>query len=420
VGRRGFFAELQYQQRQAEQRKRREYNAAVQTHNWAVREAERAQRQYERAVVAAQRASAAEQAALDRAARAAHVDAQRATAESKTAQALDAFEQIDSILAATLDVDDYVDIDSLKQTAQHPPFSREDLKAPLPEPQLEKPPVEPKFVAPPPPTGMSKVFGKKAHAEATATARAAWEAQHKQWSHHVKQVLPVKNAELLEKHAAAEQQRSELLAAALAEYRSACAERERHVAETNVSLDSFKSAFESGDPEALNQYVGLILGNSAYPEAFEVDHEFEFDSDLGELTVAVIVPAPAAVPTVKAFKYVAASDEVRETACTQKEQRDRYNGAVAAVALRTFHEVFEGDREGRIKTISLTVQTETTNPATGLADTFPFVAAAADRQEFLQYDLRNVDPIQTLDFMHAAVSKNAFALKPISTARGIR
>jgi restriction system protein len=151
-----------------------------------------------------------------------------------------------------------------------------------------------------------------------------------------------------------------------------------------------------------------------------VDHEFEFDLDLGELTVAVIVPAPSTVPNVKAFKYVAASDEVRETACTQKEQRDRYNVAVAAVALRTFHEVFEGDREGRIKTISLTVQAETTNPATGLADTFPFIAAAADRQEFLQYDLRNVDPTQTLDFMRAAVSKNAFALKPISTARGIR
>jgi restriction system protein len=131
VGRRGFFAELQHQQRQAELRRRREYNAAVQTHNRAVREAERAQRQYERAFAAAQRASVAEQAALNRAARAARVDAQRATAESKTAQALDAFEQIDSILAATLSVDDYVDIESLRQTAQHPPFSRGDLKAPL-------------------------------------------------------------------------------------------------------------------------------------------------------------------------------------------------------------------------------------------------------------------------------------------------
>jgi restriction system protein len=255
--RRGFFAELQHQQRMAEQLRRREYNAAVQAHNRAIREVERAQRQYERASAAAQRASAAERAALERAARAAHMDAQRAMAESSTAQALDAFEQIDSILAATLAVDDYVDIESLKQTAQHPPFSHGDLKSPLPVPKLEKPPAEPQFVPPPPPTGMSKVFGKKAHAEATAKAHAAWVAQHRQWANHAEQVLPVKNAELLEKYAAAKMERSELLATALDEYRSACAERERHVAETNASLDSFKNAFESGDAEALNQYVGL-------------------------------------------------------------------------------------------------------------------------------------------------------------------
>jgi restriction system protein len=66
------------------------------------------------------------------------------------------------------------------------------------------------------------------------------------------------------------------------------------------------------------------------------------------------------------------------------------------------------------------VQTETVNPATGLVEAFPFVAAAADRQEFSQYDLRNVDPAQTLAHMRSQVSKNAFGLKPISSARGIR
>jgi restriction system protein len=226
-------------------------------------------------------------------------------AEAQTTHALDAFEQIDSILAATLDVDDYVDIDSLKQTADHPSFPREDLKTPLPKPRLEEAPPEPKFVPPPPPTGMSKVFGKKAHAQATADAHAAWTKQHQQWTNFVQRELPTKNAELLEKHAAAEEQRSAQLSVALAGYRDACAEREREAAEANQHLDEFKQALASGDPEALAQYVGIVLGNSAYPEAFQVDFEFEFDPELGELTVAVIVPPPSALPNVKAYKYVA-------------------------------------------------------------------------------------------------------------------
>ena len=203
-------------------------------------------------------------------------------------------------------------------------------------------------------------------------------------------------------------------------YEAECAERERSVADTNEQLEVLKHSLAADDPKAINEYVGIVLGNSAYPEAFQVDYEFEFDSELGELTVTVIVPPPSAVPNVKAFKYVAASDETRETQCSQKEQRDRYNNAVAAVAIRTFHEVFESDRDGRIRTISLTVQTETADPATGLNDTFSFVAAAADRDEFSKFDLRNVDPAQTLAHMRSQVSKNAHGLKPISTARGIR
>jgi restriction system protein len=414
--RRGFFAEIQHQQRLAEQRQRREYAAAVQAHDRAVREAARAQREYERAVAAAQRGAAREAAE----ARGAHIRAQKATAESLTAQAIDRFEQIDSLLAATLEVDDYVDIDSLKQSVQHPPFPREDLKAPIPEPVLEQPPPEPTFVAPAAPTGISKLFNKQKHAQAHAKAQAEWAAQHERWAHHVNHLLPGKNAKLLENHAAAEQQRAHLLAAALAEYKSDCAKHEREVADTNAKVENLKKSLAAGDPEAINEYVGIVLSNSAYPEAFRVDYEFEFDAELGELTVVVIVPPPSAIPNVKAYKYVAASDDIHETPCSQKEQRDRYNGAIAAVAIRTFHEVFESDREGRIHTVSLTVQTETASPATGLVEAFPLVAAAADRQEFSQYDLHNVDPVQTLAHMRSQVSKNAFGLKPISTARGIR
>jgi restriction system protein len=407
--RRGFFAELQHQQRLAEQRQRREYNAAVQAHNRAVREADRAQRAYERAVKTA-----------DREAQIAYAAARRAEAERQTAEATDVFEQIDSILSATLEVDDYVDLESLKQAAKHPPFPRQDLMKPLREPSLEQAPAEPKFVPPPAPTGLSKMFGKQKHAQATEQARAAWARDHQQWNDYVRRQLPAKNAALLQAHAKAEEQRARELAAARAEYQAACAEREREAEQTNASIDAFIAALAANNPQAINEYVGIVLGNSAYPAAFDVEHDYDFDAELGELTVTATVPPPSSIPNIKAFKYVAASDEVRETPSTQKEQRDRYNGAVAAVAIRTFHEVFESDRAERIKTISLTVETVDINPATGNMDTFRLVAAAADRDEFLQFDLHNVDPAQTLALMRASMSKNAFGLKPISTARGIR
>lgn len=386
----------------------------------AVLEAERAQRDYEYAVAAARRAAAAEKAAAEQEARYKYLDSRRAQAERKAAAALDAFEQIDNILAATLDVDDYVDVETLKRKVEHPPFPRDDLKKPTPEPRLEQAPPEPQYVAPPQPTGLSKMFNSRKYEQEAAQAHALWAQRHQKWQDYVHRALPAKNAALLDAHAKAEQKRANELAAAVAEYKAACIEREHEVAEANLKVDEFKQHLAAGDSGAINDYIGIVLANSVYPEAFEVDYDYLFDAELGELTIKVVVPPPSKVPAYKACKYIVATDEIKETACTQKEQRERYNNAVAAVAVRTFHEIFEADRDRRIQTVSLTVEAETINPATGLSDQFPFVAAAADRDEFGQYDLRNVDPLSTLAHMRASVSKNAWALKPISTARGVR
>ncbi|BBY44263.1 hypothetical protein [Mycolicibacterium celeriflavum] len=392
----------------------------MRSYNHAVEEQIRAQIAYDQAVFEAEMAADRQRWAAEQAARDAKIRAARADAEARTAQAIDAFEQIDSLLAATLDVDDYVDVDSLKQTAVHPPFPREELKQPSAQPALEAPPPEPQFVAPPAPTGLSKMFKGGKYSDEYAQAHAAWTEKQQQWAHYVKHELPAKHAKLLEEHAAAEEERARQLAEALADYKAECAERERAAAEANERLEVFKTALAAGDPEAINEYIGIVLSNSAYPEAFEPGYEWEFHADLRELEIVVIIPAPSDVPNIKAYKYIEKTGEIRETPCTQKEQRDRYNGAMAAIAIRTFHEIFESDRAGRIQTISLTVQTETLNPATGLNEAFPLIAAAADREEFSGFDLRNVDPAQTLAHMRAQVSKNAFALKPISTARGVR
>ena len=166
--------------------------------------------------------------------------AQKASAEEQTAHASDMFGEIDSILAATLEVDDYVDLDSLRQVAEHPPFGHEDLRKPLPSPKLEESPAEPQFVAPLPLSGLSKVFGKQKHAEATARSYAGWVAQHQQWAQYVHHVLPAKNAKLIQDHALAEQERADQLAAAEAEYRAACDKRQQEVIQANEKLEEFQ------------------------------------------------------------------------------------------------------------------------------------------------------------------------------------
>ncbi|MEH3140965.1 MAG: hypothetical protein PGN37_12450 [Mycobacterium kyogaense] len=335
----------------------------------------------------------------------------REEAEAQTEQAAHTLAQIDSIVASALDADHSVDVDSLTVEYVPPPFDRIDLISPIAPPALEHPPAEPVFTPPPEPTGITKMFGKKARGQAVADARAEWQALHAQWTDYVHRVLPQKNAALQSRHAAAEKARQEELVAEKDYYERLCADEKEHVEHSNALLDQFRGALEAGDHDAIDDYIGLILDNSVYPEAFDVDHDYRFEPDDGHLTIELAVPTPDMVPAIKAYEYVEASDQIREIPATPEEQRERYNRAVAAVAVRTFHVVFQADRREYVETISLSVKTTAVDPATGHPEDVVFIDATADRTEFRRLDLARAEPAEVLNQIRSSVSENAFGLE---------
>lgn len=131
------------------------------------------------------------------------------------------------------------------------------------------------------------------------------------------------------------------------------------------------------------------------------------------------MPSPSDIPSTRAFRYTRASDEITSTELPQKQRRDRYASAVHQVALRTLHEIFEADRRGIIRSISLEVGTHAIDPATGRPIDVVFVAVATDRAKFMSIDLGSVVPLATLQHLGAAVSKNPFELVAIDPS-GVR
>lgn len=209
------------------------------------------------------------------------------------------------------------------------------------------------------------------------------------------------------------------LQAEVVRYQAECAAREQEAAERSKALDQLIANLGYGTVEAVQEYVSIVLSNSVYPEHFPVAHEFTFDPGTAELQLRVLIPGPEAVPDVKAYKYTKASDSITSTSLPQREVKERYTRAVHQVALRSIHEVFEADRRGLIKTVSLEVGTNTTDRATGRAVYVPFVAAAAERDAFLEFDLAAVVPAATLEHLGAAVSKDPYNLVPVDTS-GVR
>lgn len=409
MARRGFFAELQHQSRVAAREREREEREAVRRHNEAIRQSEKAKKESERTKTQLAKAAVSERKRLEKEAREAHVAAMEAEVIERNGKLEQIYGEIDSLLASTLRVDDYVDLSSLRVEVTHPTFDRPDLEAALPQPSQILLPNEPVLALPAPPSGIASLFGKKKYAEAVENAQRAHEQALEEWRAACRDLM-VKHQMAKDMHVQAEARRLDALRSERERYAKECAMRESEAADRNRQLDELVTNLGYGTADAIQEYVSIVLSNSVYPDHFQVTHEFEFDPLTAELRLRALVPGPSETPTIKSYKYTKATDEITSTPLSQKECRDRYAGAMYQVALRSFHEVFESDRRGLIKTISLEVGTNTIDPATGQQTYMPFVIAAAERESFLAFELSAVVPALTLGRLGAAVSKNPYSL----------
>ncbi|TWE16887.1 restriction system protein [Kitasatospora atroaurantiaca] len=331
------------------------------------------------------------------------------------------FADIDGLLAWTLGIDDYVDLESLKiSKVQHPPFMPGGLAVPTPKVAEPNYPPEPVYQAPTTPSGLSAMFGgKKRHQQAIEATQAAFENAHRDWE-RIRDDLRagcIKKVALREK---LEAKRAAGLTAAENKYKQECEKREAEASAHNAKVAKLINDLAFDVESAIQEYVGIVLSNSVYPEVFPVEHDYAFNLASRELVLTVSVPEPSAVPSVKGYRYVKTKDEIASTALPVREKKERYANAAWQVAVRSLHEVFEADRAGKIHSIALTVNVNTVDPATGRPITVPLVVVAADRETFNSFDLSKVVPQATLQHLGAAMSKSPFDLVPADTGRGIR
>ena len=344
----------------------------------AVREAERAEKAYARA-----------QALDEKERKRLYVESRTAAVEAMNAELQAQNDELERLLRATLDVDDYLDFETLKAEPEIPPFQPGALAV------SEAPPLIETFM-PPPLSGMAKLVpGAKAkHEQAVETAKQAFEAA-------------------TEAHAERERQREDALAEAKRAHEADVEKIKERAAAQNQEVDEFRGRFDAGQPEAIVEYFSLVLDRSSYPEGFPRKYRMAFVPESKQLVVEFELPPLAVVPQVKQHRYVRARDVIEESPRPITQVRALYSSVVAQTTIRTMHELFEADRGSKLETIVYNGYVDTIDPATGKPVSPHLVTVRASRDTFLQLDLRNVEPLACLKGLNASVSKSPSELLPV-------
>jgi len=375
VARRSSFSyRLAQRQRELERQARAQQRAALA----AAREAERAHKAYERA-----------QALDEKERKRLYLESRIAEVEAMNEELGARNQGLESLLRATLDVDDYLDFEELKEEPDLPPFQPGALDT------AETPPGIESFMPPELGTVGKLVPGAKAkHERAVEGARQQFEAEKASYDER-------------------ERQREQALAEARQAHEAAIENVKARAQAQNEEVDEFHARFEADDPAAIVEYFSLVLDHSSYPEGFPTKYRMALVPESKQLVVEFELPPLTVIPQVKQHRYVRARDVIEESPRPASQVKALYASVVAQTTIRTLHELFEADRGSKLETVVFNGYVDTIDPATGKPVSPHLVTVRASRDVFLQLDLRNVEPLACLKGLNASVSRSPSELLPV-------
>jgi restriction system protein len=341
-----------------------------------------------------------------------HVEAMQAEANARTQRTISWYRSLETILSMSLDVDDHVDLERFRVHAPHPPHPRPDLLTPVPPPAPLVAPPEPVYVEPPPPSGFGKLLAgdENRHIKKVYDAQIAHQQAHHAWQAEVAS-LPARQAAQDEAHRQAEAARLAELAPIQAAWEAECRRLDEPLGPQNAELDAFIAALEAGDENAVEQYIAIVVTTSPYPQGFPVTHTYEYDAAGRHLSIWVGIPHPDLMPPYAVVRYDESRDQLYDDPIDGLA--NDYARAAHLVALRTLHVAFECDRRGLIQQVSVSVGVSGTDPALGQPRWYPLVEVEqVGREAFGQVNLRNIEPLATLDHFGARISPSMLDLAP--------
>jgi len=186
--------------------------------------------------------------------------------------------------------------------------------------------------------------------------------------------------------------------------------------EQNAEIDEFEQAYREGNREAIIAYASMVLERSVYPESIVNEFRVTYSPESKELVIEFDLPKPDVIPTVSEYKYVKARDAIDGKVRKQAEIKELYQDVIAAIALRTIHEVLESDQGNHVAVVTFSGFVQTVDPTTG-RDVRPcLVSVRTTRERFGALDLSRIDKRACLRNLGAHVSSRPderVAVKPI-------
>jgi restriction system protein len=182
----------------------------------------------------------------------------------------------------------------------------------------------------------------------------------------------------------------------------------------NEEVDLFRTAYRTGNTEAVVAFSQFTLERSQLPDGFHNEHRHAYLPEDRQIVVEYRLPTiEDVIPDVERYRYTKSRDTIDKVARSAKSRQSLYTEVVAQVVLRAVSEIFRSDdaQVGEVVTVNGIVKD--IDPATGQEVQPCIISVRCTREQYSSLNLRNVDAIACLRRLNAAVSRSAAELVPV-------
>lgn len=306
-------------------------------------------------------------------------------AEHQTTEAQQRLEELEGVLRYTLPVNDAVDWETLKvkeRFSEEKPIqpARPEPKKPGPQPDRAWPQFAPNY------TLFERLFrGLRAKKDAAVSSK--FQSATASWNKELTDAAEFNTTQARQ------------YAGRIAEWEVACAKWEERKTDFydqqeryNAGIDQLRDNYKKHEQNAVEQYCEMVLNNSKYPDFMTKDFELLYNPESRIIICEYYLPDPETLPRLREVKYVASRGELKESFIADSQAEKMYDSLIYQVVLRTIHELFEADVATAVDAVSFNGRVRFTSKATGKTEEACIVSIQVKKEQFLEVDLKNVDP----------------------------
>lgn len=364
--RRGFFQEIQRQQRLAAQQQARQQRAI-----------EREQRQAEQA-----------RKAYEKQQRTDYITGRKAQVDAYNRNLTEQIRRITSLLVSGLRQPERFDLATARVQPAEPPLDLGEFASPEPQPVWEQ-------FAPATPGRLSRLTGGNNRYQV-----ALRDAQHQ--------------FDLAQRaHADREVRRAAEIARITAEHERTVSALQEQCDEENARLDARRKGVADRIPEDVIWLAERALRETPLPQDFPRSAELAFDHRTDMLRVRLELPSLAVVPIEREFKYIQAKDDNRIVERTRAQLDELYAEIIAQTVLLSIRDLFAVDPA--LRAVSLDGHIYRNDPATGALHYPRIVSTTVEREQFPpDTNLVNVEAQTCLRSFNTLISKHPYQVEPVA------